>query len=145
MPELAACISLFTASFLAATILPGSSEVALAGLVVACPQSVLPLFSVATVGNTLGAAINWSLGRSLMRLAGSRWFPATAQRIAQASGCFQRFGNWSLLYCWVPIIGDPMPVAAGALRIRLPLFVPLVLIGKAARYWAVIFGMQLVS
>ncbi len=142
MPELAAYISLFTASFLAATILPGSSEVALAGLVVAYPQSVLPLFIVATAGNTLGAVLNWCLGRSLMRFAGGRWFPATAQRIEQASGYFHRFGSWPLLFSWVPIIGDPMTVAAGALRIRILIFIPLVLIGKALRYAAVVGGIE---
>ena len=141
-PELAAYIGLFTASFLAATILPGSSELALAGLAAAYPQSVLLLFAVATAGNTLGAVANWILGRSLMRFAGSRWFPATAQRIEQASGYFQRFGSWPLLFSWLPVIGDPMTVAAGALHIRLLIFVPLVLIGKAARYGAVIAGVD---
>ena len=144
-PELAAYIGLFTASFLAATILPGSSEVALAVLAAAHPQSVLPLVAVATVGNTLGAVANWCLGHSLMRFAGSRWFPATARRIEQASRYFQRFGSWPLLFSWLPVIGDPMTVAAGVLRIRLPLFIPLVLIGKAARYCAVVLGMQFVS
>ena len=134
MPELAAYVGLFTTSFLAATIVPGSSEVALAGLVVAYPQSVLTLFTVATVGNTLGSVANWCLGRSLMRFAGCHWFPATAQRIEQASGYLQRFGSWPLLFSWVPIVGDPISLAAAALRIRLLLFVPLVLLGKAARY-----------
>jgi membrane protein YqaA with SNARE-associated domain len=145
MPELTAYIGLFMASFLAATILPGSSEVALAGLAMAYPQSALPLFAVATAGNTLGALVNWWLGRSLMRFAGSRWFPATTRRIEQASEYFQRFGSWPLLFSWVPVIGDPMTIAAGVLRIRLPVFIPLVLIGKAARYAAVIFVTPLAS
>lgn len=62
-----AYIGLFAASFFAATILPGSSELALAGLAAAHPQSVLPLFAVATAGNTLGAVANWCLAHALRR------------------------------------------------------------------------------
>ena len=135
--ELAVHAGLFLSAFLAATLIPGSSEVALAGALLLYPASMISLVSVATVANTAGAVVNWLLGRFLMQLAGKRWFPVTAQRLEQASGIFTRYGSWPLLLSWLPIVGDPMTVAAGALRVRLLFFIPLVLTGKALRYAAV--------
>lgn len=138
-------LSLFWVAFLAATILPGSSEAMLAALVALHPASVGTLFLAATIGNVLGAVVNWLLGRWFMRYAGHRWFPAAAKRIEQASAAFERYGSWPLLFSWLPIIGDPLTVAAGVLNIRLPVFVALVSIGKALRYAAVILGVAAVQ
>ena len=143
MTELIAHLSLLATAFLAATILPGSSEAALAALLILYPASAITLFLTATIGNTAGALANWFLGRSAARYAGARWFPATAAHIDRATVFFNRFGSWPLLFAWLPVIGDPLTLAAGALRIRLPLFLPLVAIGKAARYAAVIYGVDL--
>lgn len=143
MTALARHLSLFVSAFLAATILPGSSEVVLAGLVLLDPASTATLFIAATIGNTAGAAVNWYLGRSLMRYGGRRWFPVSTARIDQASAFFNRYGSWPLLLSWLPIVGDPLTVAAGALQIRFLLFLPLVAIGKAARYAFVVAGVEL--
>ncbi len=115
----------------------------LAGLVLHRPGSVATLFLTATIGNTAGAVVNWYLGRSLMRFAGWRWFPVSAGRIEQASAFFNRYGSWPLLFSWLPIVGDPLTVAAGVLRIRLRLFLPLVVIGKAVRYLFVVAGVEM--
>jgi membrane protein YqaA with SNARE-associated domain len=138
-------LSLFSVAFLAATILPGSSEAMLAALVALNPASVASLFVVATIGNVLGAVANWLLGRWFVQYAGSRWFPAATKRIEQASTFFEKYGSWPLLFSWLPIIGDPLTVAAGVLRVRLPVFLALVSIGKALRYAAVLLGVSAVQ
>ncbi len=139
--EFAVYTGLFVSAFLAATLIPGSSEAALAGALLLFPGSVVALVTVATAGNTAGAVLNWFLGRFFIDLVGKRWFPVTARRLEQAAGLFNRYGSWPLLFSWLPLVGDPMTVAAGALRVRLLVFLPLVLIGKAARYAVVAAAM----
>lgn len=134
--------SLFLASFAAATLLPGSSEAALAYLASQHPAAVPALFVTALAGNTLGALFNYAAGFAFMRYAGSRWFPASASWIATASRWFNHYGVWVLLLSWLPIIGDPLTVAAGVLRVRLVWFIPLVAIGKGLRYIAVLAGVK---
>jgi membrane protein YqaA with SNARE-associated domain len=143
LTELIAHLSLLGTAFLAATILPGSSEAMLVALIVLYPASTFTLFLAATIGNTAGALANWFLGRGFMRLAGARWFPATTAHIDRATAFFSRYGSWPLLFSWLPIVGDPLTVAAGVLGIRLPVFLPLVAIGKAARYALLIYGADL--
>jgi membrane protein YqaA with SNARE-associated domain len=138
--DLAAYGGLFASAFLAATILPLSSEAVLAGLLAARAGETVWLLVVATVGNTLGSVVNWVLGRLIERLRDRPWFPVSGQRYARAQAQFQRYGLWSLLFAWLPIVGDPLTVVAGALRTPLLPFVLLVGIGKAARYVAIAAG-----
>lgn len=145
MSSFGAHVSLLAVSFLAATILPGSSEILLATLVVARPAESISLFVVATVGNTLGAALNWALGRWLLHYAGRRWFPVSERGLALATSWFNRYGSWSLLFSWLPVVGDPLTVVAGVLRVNLYIFLLLVVIGKAARYVAVLWGAELLK
>lgn len=132
--------ALFLSAFLAATILPVSSEVVLAGLIVAGRGDPGLLLMVATVGNTLGSVVNWVLGRGIDSLRNRRWFPVTSDRYEQASRIFRRFGEWTLLFAWLPVVGDAFTIAAGAARVNLGVFVALVAIGKAARYAVIIAG-----
>jgi membrane protein YqaA with SNARE-associated domain len=125
---------LFLVSMLAATILPGSSEAALLALITREPHQVITLTATATVGNTLGAIINWGLGRWLLLYADRRWFPATPKQLQNASELFRRYGVWSLLFSWVPIVGDPLAVIAGVLKVPFVPFVILIALGKLARY-----------
>lgn len=125
---------LFALSLAAATLLPGGSEAALVALLVAGDHPTGWLILVATVGNVLGSVINWGLGRGLRHLVGRRWFPVTAAQLARGEAIFTRYGAWTLLFSWLPVIGDPLTVAAGTLGVRLPVFVALVTLGKAARY-----------
>ncbi|HXH04349.1 MAG TPA: YqaA family protein [Candidatus Competibacteraceae bacterium] len=121
-------------ALLAATILPASSEAALAGLLATGAYEPAALLAVATVGNTAGAAINWLLGRCLLHLQHRRWFPLKPSQFARSRSWFQRYGAWTLLFSWVPVVGDPLTVAAGALRMRFWPFLAIVFVGKAARY-----------
>jgi len=132
--------SLFASAFLAATVLPVSSEVVLLGLLAAGRGDPALLSAVATLGNTLGSVMNWALGRGVHTLQSKPWFPVTDKQYEQASGAFRRYGAWTLLFAWLPVVGDAFTVVAGAARVRLGLFVVLVALGKAARYAAVILG-----
>ena len=140
MPDLAIYGALFISAFLAATILPVSSEAVLAGLIAAGKGDPLALFAVATVGNTLGSVANWLIGRGIARFRDRPWFPVSAARYEAARRQFNRYGVWSLLFAWLPFVGDPLTMVAGALNVPLGRFVLLVAIGKAARYATVIAG-----
>jgi len=118
--------TLFASSFLAATLLPGGSEVVLFGLLKLNPHQYWPALAVATFGNTLGGMSSYLIGRFIPQgspLKGLAWL--------------HRYGSPVLLAAWVPVIGDPLCVAAGWLRInpwRAALFMAL---GKFARYLAI--------
>jgi membrane protein YqaA with SNARE-associated domain len=130
--------TLFTASLLAATLVPAQSEAVLVTLHLGGHHSASLLVLVATVGNVLGACINWLLGRYLLTFQQRRWFPIKPAAIENATRHYQRFGVWSLLFSWLPIIGDPLTLVAGFLRTNFLLFLVLVTIGKAARYIALV-------
>jgi len=134
--ELGIYAGLFAVAFLAATILPAQSELGLAGLVISGHHNVILLVAVASVGNTLGAVVNWGLGRGVERFSGRRWFPVKPERLKRASGWYHRYGRWSLLLSWAPFIGDPLTVAAGVLREPLASFLILVTLAKTGRHIA---------
>lgn len=96
------------------------------------------LLTAATIGNVLGSVVNWGLGRFLFLYRDRKWFPVSEQRYAQAVRWYERFGVWSLLFAWLPVIGDPLTIVAGALRTRFSLFLVLVSIGKFGRYLVVL-------
>jgi len=129
---------LFATAFLAATIFPAQSELALGTLYIGGAYSAAVLVLVATLGNVLGSCANWWLGRGLLHFRTRKWFSISEAALARATERFNRFGVWSLLFAWVPFIGDPLTVAAGVLRTPFWLFVTLVTIGKAARYSVII-------
>ncbi|MFN0194403.1 MAG: YqaA family protein [Aestuariivirga sp.] len=145
MSDFAAHFGLFWISFLAATLLPGSSEAALVALVASFSASAITLFLTATSGNTAGAVFNWWLGRSLNRFTGQRWLPATASRLDQASRMVTRYGSWVLLFSWLPVVGDPLMIVAGALRMKFVPFLAFVAAGKAARYGVLLAGADLIA
>lgn len=124
---------LFVIAFLAATILPAQSEATLVGLQVAGYPIVL-LVIVASVGNTLGAVVNWMLGRGVTRFQDRRWFPVSPATLGKASAWYRKRGRWSLLLSWAPIGGDALTVAAGVLREPFWSFLALVAIAKTGRY-----------
>jgi membrane protein YqaA with SNARE-associated domain len=127
---------LFVASLLAATLIPAQSEVLLASLHTAGYSAAL-LVLVATVGNVLGSCINWLIGRYALHFKDRKWFPVSEQKLAKATRTYQRFGLWTLLFAWVPVIGDPLTLVAGIMRTPALIFVVMVTIGKAARYIAI--------
>ncbi len=134
MQDIAVLGSLFGVAFIAATILPAQSEAALVALLVTGKWSPLLLVAVASVGNVLGAVVNWALGRGVTRFRHRRWFPVGERALERATGWYRRWGRWSLLLSWAPIGGDALTVAAGVLREPFWSFLLLVTIAKAGRY-----------
>ena len=132
-------LSLFFISFLAATVLPFSSELTLAGLISTSNYDNLLLLVVASFGNVLGSVFNWSLGFYSRNLSTKKWFPFKETQIERSSKWFSKFGKWSLLFAWVPIVGDPLTFVAGLLRVRFLDFIILVAIGKVSRYLIVFY------
>ena len=132
-------LSLFSISFLAATILPLSSELTLAGLMATSNYDNIFLLIVASLGNVLGSVVNWILGFYSRNLAKKKWFPFKDDKIEISSRYFNKFGKWSLLFAWIPIIGDPLTLAAGLLRVKFIEFLILVSIGKISRYLIIFY------
>jgi len=115
--------ALFASSFLAATLLPGGSEAVLFGVIKLHPQQLWTALTVATVGNTLGGMSSYLIGRLIPRKEELKGIAAV-----------KRYGSAALLLAWVPIVGDPLCVAAGWLRVNPWLSVLFMAIGKFARY-----------
>lgn len=127
---------LFAAAFLSATLLPGSSEAAFAALLgsgrIALPEAL----AVATVGNTLGSCVNWAVGRWLSHWRDHPRFPVPAAKFDRYAQWYGRWGVWTLLLSWAPIVGDPLTVLAGVFRTPFLLFVAVVAVAKLGRYLA---------
>ena len=134
MDDLGLVAGLFALAFTAATILPAQSETALVGLLLAGAASPALLIAAASLGNILGSVVNWMLGRGLEGFSGRRWFPASPAMLERAVRWYGRYGRWSLLLSWAPIMGDALTVVAGVLREPLWSFVALVTIAKTLRY-----------
>jgi membrane protein YqaA with SNARE-associated domain len=126
-------IGLFFAAFLAATILPLSSEALLSTLLLS-GFSPVALVTIATTGNVLGSLTNYALGYWGSLEVIKRWLKISEEEFIRAEQRFVKYGLFSLLFAWVPIIGDPLTLIAGVLRIRLLWFVILVTVGKLMRY-----------
>jgi membrane protein YqaA with SNARE-associated domain len=135
-------LGLFASAFLAATLLPMSSEAVLAALTAASGHEALLLWLTASVGNTLGALVNWALGRFCLHWRERRWFPVKPAQLARAGAWFRRYGIWSLLFAWLPVVGDPLTFVGGIFRVNVWLFLLLVGAGKAGRYGLVILAVQ---
>ena len=118
--------ALFTSSFLAATLLPGGSEIALLVVLKMHPTEYWPALGVATAGNTLGGLSSYFIGRVIPQKKSLRGLPA-----------LERYGAPVLLLSWVPLIGDPLCVAAGWLRFNVMLAALFIALGKFARYWVI--------
>lgn len=126
--------SLFLISFAAATIFPAQSEILLAKLLLDSHYKWWLLVIVASLGNILGSVVNWLLGRSIARFQSRKWFPIKPEKYNNWEKFYQKYGKWSLLLSWVPIIGDPLTIIAGALREPLGVFLVLVSFAKISRY-----------
>ncbi|POA35690.1 MULTISPECIES: YqaA family protein [unclassified Pseudomonas] len=131
---LAGYLGLFFAAFGAATLLPLQSETVLVGLLLNGEHGLWWLLAVATLGNVLGSLLNWWLGRSVERFRERRWFPVSPAHLEKARTHYQRYGHWSLLLSWLPIIGDPLTLVAGVMREPVGRFLLIVTFAKGARY-----------
>ena len=131
-------LSLFFASLVAGSLIPMSSEAAVIYLLT-LPTLLWLVFVVATVGNTLGSCVNYLLGGKGAQLATRRrWIQV--RHIEQGKAYFNRWGTPALLLSWVPIVGTPITLAAGALGYPFGLFVAVVALAKAIRYGVLIAG-----
>ncbi len=134
MFEISSYAGLFLAAFGAATLLPMQSEAVLVGMLLSGHYTVATLLLVATLGNVLGSLLNWILGRSVERFRHKRWFPVSEAKLEKAQRFYLRYGRWSLLLSWVPIIGDPLTMVAGVMREPLWSFLLIVTFAKGMRY-----------
>ncbi len=134
MHDIAVLGGLFGVALVAATILPAQSEAALVAALAAGQWPPLLLVAVASAGNVLGSVVNWALGRGVARFRHGRWLPLSDRALERATGWYGRWGRWSLLLSWAPVVGDALTVAAGVLREPLPGFLLLVAIAKTGRY-----------
>lgn len=130
--------SLFLLSFSAATLLPGGSEAALLLLAAKGQHTATTLLIVACTGNILGSLVNYAMGRYALRYQHKRWFPVSPPQLAKAQKWFARWGQYSVLGAWLPLIGDPITVAAGVMRMNWLTFLILVTLSKTLRYAALL-------
>ena len=134
MLDLSVYLGLFLSAFAAASLLPLQSEAVLVGLLLNGSQPVAVLLAVASLGNVLGSVLNAALGRGLERFHGRRWFPVSERELERAKSRYRRYGRWSLLLSWMPLIGDPLTLVAGVLREPLWRFTLIVTVAKGGRY-----------
>lgn len=125
---------LFISAFGAATLLPLQSEAVLATLILKGQYSALLLIGIATLGNVLGSCVNWWLGLKIEQFKHRKWFPVSEKRLQQAQSFYHKYGFYSLLLSWTPIIGDPITLVAGLFKENFWRFLGIVIIAKAGRY-----------
>ena len=126
MSDTVSLVSLFISSFLAATLLPGGSEVALFAVLKAYPETIWLALCVATVGNTLGGMATFGMG----------WLLPLTQQLKHVEK-LRRYGTPALLLAWVPLLGDALCLAAGWLRLNWWQATLFMALGKFARYWII--------
>lgn len=129
-----AYLLLFLSAFGAATLLPLQSEAVLLGLLIQEQHSVMALIAVASLGNILGSCVNWWLGLKIEQYKDKRWFPVSESKLQQAQQIYRKYGFWSLLLSWVPVIGDPITLIAGLMKENFARFLLMVSVAKIGRY-----------
>ena len=132
-------LKLFIISFLAATILPLSSEIVLTTMLITNLFEKNILLIVVSSGNILGSVFNWYLGKKIIIFQDRKWFPVSPKQLNKSQKYFQKYGLWSLLLSWVPVIGDPLTLLAGVLKVRFSIFLILVSISKISRYVFILY------
>jgi membrane protein YqaA with SNARE-associated domain len=135
-----ALIGLFFSALIAATLFPMGSEVVLIALLDLGHNAFL-LWLIATSGNVLGSCINYAIGFWASDYVSNKY--QNARSWQQGQQLYNRYGVWSLLLAWLPIIGDPLTLLAGLANTNFKLFLLLVTLGKGARYAVLIALTQL--
>ena len=134
-----AYLLLFISAFGAATLLPLQSEAVLVALLVSAKHSALFLILVASIGNVLGSCVNWYLGLRIEKFKDKKWFPISEIKMLKAERIYQKYGFWSLLLSWTPVIGDPITLIAGLMKEGFWRFLLIVSIAKTGRYLFIYF------
>jgi membrane protein YqaA with SNARE-associated domain len=125
---------LFASAFLSATILPGSSEAVLIGVMALGTVATWQAVAVATVGNVMGSLLNWAIGFFFGSYRDHPRFPLSQEKFEKYADWFRRWGVWSLFLSWVPLIGDALTIVSGVMRCNVFLVALIVFIAKGARY-----------
>lgn len=126
--------ALFFLSFLAATLLPLGSEWFLVVLLQKAEYAPIVPVLVAGIGNSLGGYTNYLIGRLGSSFLVTKVLRLGDKEILRATKLYEKWGSWSLLFSWLPIIGDPLCLIAGVLKMHQALFALLVVTGKLFRY-----------
>jgi len=138
--------ALFAGSFLASTLVPGGVEGILYLMVKDGHYTFLSLLLTASAGNTLGGIFTWWIGLVLFRgLSASHWQRRIDRLFKLEDKPMKRVKQWGapiLLLSWMPVIGDPLCLAAGYLRINFWLCALMIAIGKSARYLILLWILQ---
>ena len=134
-----AYLLLFISAFGAATLLPLQSEAVLVALLVSEEHSALFLILVASIGNVLGSCVNWYLGLRIEKFKDKKWFPISEIKMLKAERIYQKYGFWSLLLSWTPVIGDAITLIAGLMKENFWRFLFIVTIAKSGRYLFIYF------
>ena len=142
--EISALAGLFAVAFGAATVLPFQSEILFVALQASGMSAPWLLVLVASLGNTLGAVVNYVLGRWIEHFRHRRWFPVREVDLARAQRWYARWGVWTLLLSWAPF-GDAFTVVAGIMRTPPWIFLILVGAAKTGRYAALAWATAAVS
>ena len=128
---------LFFSAFISSTLFPGGSEATLAYLTSEAKHSLFMLITIATLGNTLGAMTSWGIGRLIsIRYSTEKLSKASQQKAVER---LQKYGSPILLLSWLPVVGDPLCVAAGWLRIHWLHSLIFIAVGKLLRYIVVVY------
>jgi len=117
-----------------ATIVPFGSEAFLVSLILLDKYNIFILLFAASLGNILGSVFNWVCGYYSIYFIRKKWFPISKRKMDKASFYFKKYGKWSLLFSWVPFMGDPITFVAGSFKYSFLPFLILVSIGKTGRY-----------
>ena len=132
MTESTSLVSLFISSFLAATLLPGGSEIVLVSVLKLYPELFWPALLLGTLGNTLGGMVSFGMG----------WLLPQTHKLKHVEK-IQHYGTPALLFAWVPLLGDALCLAAGWLRLNPWQVALFMVIGKFARYWVIAVATQI--
>jgi membrane protein YqaA with SNARE-associated domain len=125
--------TLFFSALVSATLFPGGSE-ALLLYRLNEGANLYAMVLIATLGNVLGSLITYGMGRLGNEAAHRKWLRISERQAERAEEWFNKYGRPSLLLAWLPVVGDPLCLAAGLLRCSVISFLALVTLGKFGRY-----------
>jgi len=130
-------LGLFIVSFLAATIVPLGSEIFVVTMAIS-GYNLWVIFATATTGNTLGSIVNYYVGKYGSSFILSRYIKIDSKKLKNVEIMYQKWGAPFLFFAWIPVIGDPLTIVAGAFNLNLYIFIFWVILGKAFRYFLII-------
>ena len=134
MTEASAFIGLFLSAFVAATLIPAQSELGLGYLVINTDYSIVLLVTIASLGNTTGATINWFIGQGVARSVVRSKKIRASTHYRTVINWYKKYGQWTLLLSWAPFVGDSITFIAGIFKVPLKTFLLIVALAKTSRY-----------